>query len=119
LLDNGTWTSVLVKSIEGQSVTVVEIPIDVYESDLSNKLVSKETTDTAGNAASSQVQSGQMYAFYLPLYYLRYESSVSIYIEAQTYINNVSTSGAVTAEINPALGYTKLDITKVDLLKLD
>lgn len=121
VLDNGTTQTVVSKIINGEAINVVEIPIQVYSTDFATKIVSKELWDSDKGISTqeSEVQSGKMYGMYLPLAYLKDHGALSIYVEAQTFINNVSTSGAVTAEVNEALGYGKLDITKVDLLKLD
>lgn len=121
LRDDGQYTVIYKKTMGGTDVYLAELKIDVYEADFSTKLgVTKEILDKDGKSVSeSQVQSGKMYGIYLPLSYLRNNGTLSIYVEAQTYVSNIATSGATTAEVNENKGYTKLDITKVDLLKLD
>lgn len=133
LLDDGiTWVYVQQAVIDDDvsadgktSRTVVELPINVYEvADMSSTTATplrhRVVLDANGVLQTpSDIQSGKMYGFYLPLAYLQDHNTINIFVKAQTYIINVSTSGTETREVNESLGFGKLDITKVDLLKLD
>ena len=56
----------------------------------------------------------------MPLSYLNTTGEFTIYLEAQTTINSVSSiTGETTTTVVPELGYQELTVTKTDLLDLD
>ena len=72
------------------------------------------------NGKVSNLESMTTYGFYLPLSYLNTTGEFTIYLEAQTTINSVSSiTGETTTTVVPELGYQELSVTKTDLLDLD
>ena len=120
-MSDNTSKRVESRIIDGVERNVVELEIKVFETDLLTPVPNHvEIVNAQGvSTTKSDIASGKMYAMFLPLSYLREKGAISIYAEAQTFVDNVSTSGAITAEVNEKLGYGKLDVTKVDLMKLD
>lgn len=88
-----------------------------------NKGLSEEslsgTVDNDENAmnAVKGIKSGMAYGLYLPMSYLNTEARFTIYLEAQTKITSVSTSGGKIVT-KTEKDYQPLSVTKADLLKL-
>lgn len=120
-------------TVSGAKHYVQEIPIQVYRVNkekladgtykytIGDKLdcTFEELDQNGYTVTASQVMNGETYACYLPLAYLNGNGSFNIYLEAQTYISNISSGVASKVEIKETKGYGNLGITKVDLLKLD
>lgn len=94
-------------------VTVVRIPIDIYNFDFSKKIGRTSSTDT-----SPQLEVGTMYGLYAPMSYLETMGSAKIYIQANTGYKTLNNSGQ---EVVKPLGtaYDMFTEIKQDLLKLD
>ena len=92
-----------------------------YKYSIGDKLNNlQEVVDAKGNTTTaSEIINGETYAIYLPLSYLNNNGSFNIYLEAQTCISNLSMSGTTKTEVKEVKGFGDIDITKVDLLKLD
>lgn len=120
-------------TVGGSTHYVKELEFDVYkvnrekQSDgtykysIGDKLNNlQEIVDAKGNTTTaSEILNGETYAIYLPLSYLNNNGSFNIYLEAQTCISNLSMSGTTKTEVKEVKGFGDIDVTKVDLLKLD
>ena len=113
--------SVITKTVDGVERNVIELDIQVFETDMTTVVQNHKDILNENNVSTtkSDIQSGKMYGFYLPLKYLNDRGTLPIYVEAQTFVENKATSGMVVSTVNPYLGYGRLDVTKVDLMKLD
>lgn len=118
LNDNST-VEVEEKVINKVSVPVVNISKVIRTYSVANKQLNTEIAKDASGKVSN-LESMTTYGFYLPLSYLNTTGEFTIYLEAQTTINSVSsTTGETTTTVVPELGYQELTITKTDLLDLD
>lgn len=98
-------------------VTVVRIPIDIYNSSFEQKLGTSSIT-TSNNNTNPQLEVGVMYGFYVPMAYLEDMGGAKIYIQANTGYTAINDVGD---EIVRPLGtaYDMFTLIKQDLLKLD
>ena len=118
--DNSTQV-VQKRTIDGIDRNVVRLTIKMYDpADPNHEIPHEMFLNEDGSVkVASDLRSGKMYMMYLPLAYLNDKGVLSIYAESKTFFENKTTFGATIIEENPYVGYGKLDITKVDLLKLD
>lgn len=103
----GTTGAETITLDNGEVITVTELTMPFYSADFTQ-------TYASGTSATS----GVMYGVRLPMNLLMSSSNFKIYVEAQTFIKNVSITGQEN-ETESGKSYASLGVTKMDLLKLD
>lgn len=98
-------------------VTVVRIPIDIYNSEFTEKLGTSSIA-TSSNGTNPQLKVGVMYGFYAPMSYLERMGAAPIYIQANTGYKALDDNGK---EVVKPLGtaFDLVTLIKQELLKLD
>ena len=118
-LNDNSAVKVEEKVINKVTVPVVNISKVIKTYSVANNQLNTEIARDA-NGKVSNLESMTTYGFYLPLSYLNTTGEFTIYLEAQTTINSVSSiTGETTTTVVPELGYQELTVTKTDLLDLD
>mgnify|MGYP000759741138 FL=1 len=118
-LNDNSAVKVEEKVINKVTVPVVNISKVIKTYSVANNQLNTEIARDA-NGKVSNLESMTTYGFYLPLSYLNTTGEFTIYLEAQTTINSVSSiTGETTTTVVPELGYQELSVTKTDLLDLD
>lgn len=77
-----------------------------------------EDADGTKRACVAGIESSKLYGFYLPMDYLNSQASFAIYMEAQTTVTSITTSGDELVNTTKKV-YKPLTVVKADLLDLD
>ena len=98
-------------------VTVIQIPIDIYNATFEEK-IGRSDRATIAAGTNPQLKVGTMYGFYAPMSYIDEMGAAKIYIQANTgYISIDDTGKDIVRPLGTA--YDMFTIIKQDLLKLD
>lgn len=98
-------------------VTVIQIPIDIYNATFEEK-IGRSDRATVADGTNPQLKVGTMYGFYAPMSYIEEMGAAKIYIQANTgYLSIDDTGKDIVRPLGTA--YDMFTIIKQDLLKLD
>lgn len=114
-----TMTSVVeeITLNDNSVVTVIQIPIDIYNATFEEKIGRSDRASIAAGT-NPQLKVGTMYGFYAPMSYIKEMGAAKIYIQANTgYLSIDDTGKDIVRPLGTA--YDMFTIIKQDLLKLD
>ncbi|MCH5280692.1 MAG: DUF5057 domain-containing protein [Lachnospiraceae bacterium] len=117
LPDGGTVPIQQIQLNDNTVVTVVRIPIDIYNANFTGAPIGRSTAEAG--YTNPKLDVATMYGFYVPMSYIKDKGAVKIYIQADTSYEGISSSTGELKDNPLGTAYDMFTIIKQDLLKLD